>query len=427
MQADTCLWERAREDRRMERIAVTPQAVTGMRQDLDRYLKQFDDCIKTKPSRAHLRTYVNGQTGNLPRKSIEPMGLEAGVPPRTLQEFLSLHRWDHAAMRRRVQELVMRDHADEAAIALIDETGVPKKGEKTAGVERQYCGASGKTDNCVMTVHLGYAAHGFAALLDGDLYLPEETWSADRERCREAGIPDEVVYRAKWEIALDLLRRTVHNGVRFRYLTADETYGRAGPFREGVAGLGVQYVVEIPCNLRGWTRRPALQRGRKGRWRLADGAAAARRVDALWLRGGPSWETFHIKDTEKGSVVWEARATRFFPKAGRLPDQAHWLLVARNVLTAERKYFFSNAPAGTPVEVLLGVAFSRGVIEQLFENAKGEVGFDHFEVRHYLPLLRHLILSSVSLLFLMQETHQWRGEKPVVERGAGARRRRSAA
>lgn len=410
----------------METNEVRAEIVVGLRRSLDEFLKQFDDCLKSRPSRDHLRTYVSGQTSSLPRKSIEPLALHANVAPRTLQEFLSLHRWDHSAMRQRVQHLVMREHAAENAIALIDETSVAKKGAKTVGVQRQYCGATGKIDNCVVSVHLGYATRDFATLVDGDLFLPEG-WSQDRERCREAGLPEAAVHRPKWQIALDLLQRSLQNGMRFKYLTADEGYGWARPFREGVAALGLQYVVEIPGNLRGWTQAPALALNRKGRLRLAQGAMRARRVEALWVRGGPSWEAFHIKDTEKGPVVWAVRATRFLPQAGTLPGAAHWLLAARHVLTDERKYFLSNAPAGTPVEVLLQVAFSRAVIEQLFEQAKDTVGFDHFEVRHYRPLQRHLVLSTVSLLFLMQETRKLRGEKPVVESAASPGGGRSAA
>jgi SRSO17 transposase len=411
----------------MESPTVTADTAVTVRRNLDGFLKQFDDCIGTRPSRAHLRTYVGGQIGGLPRKSIEPMALEADVAPRTLQEFMGLHRWDHDAMRGRVQQLVMRDHADESAIALIDETSVAKKGDKTAGVQRQHCGASGKTDNCVVTVHLGYAAGEFAALLDGDLYMPEESWSNNAARRDEAGIPKDVVYRPKWRIALDLLERSLQNGVRFKYLVADEFYGRAKPFRDGAAAMGLRYVVEIPCNIHGWTKAPRLTAGRKGNLRLAGNEIGARRVDGLWLRGGPSWEAFHIKDTEKGPVVWDVRSTPFFPKTGRLPGAAHWLLVARNVLTGELKYFLSNAPAGTPVEALLNVAFSRAIVEQLFENAKSEIGFDHFEVRHYLPLQRHLVLSAVSLLFLMEQAQKLRGGKPLVERGSSPRDSRSAA
>ena len=130
---------------------------------------------------------------------------------------------------------------------------------------------------------------------------------------------------------------------------------------------------------------------------------------------------------DKGQVVWEARIVRFHPSEDGLPGEECWLIVARNVLTGEMKYFLSNAPEDTPAEVLLHVAFSRWHIERVFEQAKGQVGLDHFEVRHYLPLMRHLILSMVSLLFLVQETQRLRGKKPALDCAPGSRRHRSAA
>ena len=198
------------------------EVLASLRVELDRFASRFDDCIKTCRSRAHLRTYLAGQLSGLPRKSVEPIALQAGVAPRTLQEFLSIHRWDDRAVRDRVQEIVARDHAHPEAIGVIDETGVAKKGDKTPGVQRQHCGATGKTDNCVVTVHLGYVAGKFHALLDGDLFLPEHTWHANRPRCRAAGIPDTVLYRPKWQIALELLQGAVQRGVFMKWLCADE-------------------------------------------------------------------------------------------------------------------------------------------------------------------------------------------------------------
>lgn len=411
------------------------QDLKDVRAKLERFVKRFDHCVKTRPSRRHLRTYLGGQVSDLPRKSVEPIALEAGVPPRTLQEFLGLHRWDHEAMRVRVQEIVMRDHADDNAVAVVDETGFPKKGDQTAGVQRQYCGATGKKDNCVISVHLGYAAGDFHTLIDGDLYLPETSWAQDPDRRQKAGIPDHVVYRPKWRIALELLERSIENGVRFKYLTADEAYGGCGAFRRRVAERGLCYVVEVPCSTSGWTRRPPVQGPddymgigrRRTRETLAREAPAPRRVDRLWKRGGPSWEAFHIKDTDKGPVVWEVRATRFFPWQDDAPGDESWLLIARNVLDGEVKYFLSNAPAETSLETLLAVAFSRWRIERLFEDAKGQIGMDHFEVRRYLPIIRHLILSMVSLLFLATETGRLRKKKSSLEHPPGTVCARGAA
>jgi len=224
--------------------------------------------------------------------------------------------------------------------------------------------------------------------------------------------------------------------VRFEYLVADEQYGKCHTFRHGVASYGVSYVVEVPCSLQGWTKRPptfpagerTCQKGRiPTKERLACWAAPSRRVDRLWKRGGPSWEAFHIKDTDKGPVVWQVRVSRFFPWEEGLPGPQQWLMVARHVVTGEVKYFLCNAPEDTPLEKLLHVAFCRAHIERLFEDAKGQVGLDHFEVRKYQPLMRHLVLSMVSLLFLARETDRPGGKKIIVEPAPYPAGRRRAA
>jgi SRSO17 transposase len=143
-----------------------------------------------------------------------------------------------------------------------------------------------------------------------------------------------------------------------KWLTADEEYGRVGEFRRESANLGLLYVVEVPCDTTGWTGP------------MIDRAEDARRVDALWRRGGPTWEMYHVKDTEKGAVVWEARAVRFHPREGDGAGEEQWLLVCRNVLTGEVKYFLSNAPPGTSAEAMLRVAFTRSEVEHLFHPAR---------------------------------------------------------
>lgn len=399
----------------------------NLRPRLGQFLRRFNGGIKTSPSREHFRRYVRGQLSDLERKSIAPIALQAGVAPRSLQEFMEIHRWQPDEVRARLQGIVMQEHADPNAIGIIDETSYAKKGDKTAGVQRQYCGAMGKKENCVVTVHLGYVTDEFHALVDSDLYLPEETWTANRQRCEQAGIPDDVVYRPKWQIGLDLFSRSWAQGVRFCWLVADEDYGKCHTFRNEVNTYGVFYVVETPCSLQGWTKRPPTfsageRTSSKGRIpkreRLACWAAPARRVDGLWKRGGPSWEAFHIKDTDKGPVVWEARLTRFFPQEEGLPGPQQWLIVARHVLTDEVKYFLSNAREDVSREELLHVAFSRSHIERLFEDAKGQVGLDHFEVRKYQPLMRHLVLSMVSLLFLVRETARMGKKRVIVQRAS---------
>jgi len=168
------------------------QELGQLKRKLDRFLRLFDDCFQRKDTRAHLPIYVSGQLSDLPQKSVEPMAIKAGVAPRTLQEFLSQHKWDEDRMCDRLQQLVTTEEAGPNSIGIFDETSDVKKGDKTPGVQRQWCGSVGKKENCLVTVHLGYARDDFHCLINGELYLPKD-WSNDRERCREAGIPDEMI------------------------------------------------------------------------------------------------------------------------------------------------------------------------------------------------------------------------------------------
>ena len=160
--------------------------INRLEPQLDAYLDEFADCFGRSDTREHLPVYVRGQLSDLPRKSVEPIALAAEVPPRTLQQFLSLLDWDHDRLRQRLHGIVSRDHADRHAVGLIDETGCPKKGTKTPGVRRQYCGATGKIDNCVTTVHLGYAADDFHCLLDGVCTCPRSGPTTGRGAGRPA-------------------------------------------------------------------------------------------------------------------------------------------------------------------------------------------------------------------------------------------------
>ena len=173
------------------------------------------------------------------------------VPPRSLQEFLSLHKWDEEKVARRVRELVVERHADPRAVGVFDETSFAKKGSHTCGVQRQYCGESGKIDNCVVTVHLAYATDDFHCLVDSDVFLPGDAWAADPARREEVGVPETVVHRPKWRIALELLDRCLADGVAFPFMTADEGYGRCGEFRAGLTRRGLSYVVEVPRDTTG--------------------------------------------------------------------------------------------------------------------------------------------------------------------------------
>jgi SRSO17 transposase len=396
---------------------------------LDDYLSRFADCFVRRDTREHLSVYVRGQLSDLREKSVEPIALKAGVPPRTLQEFLASYRWDENGLRQRLHTIIGSEHASPHSIGIIDETSDVKKGVKTPGVQRQYCGAVGKQENCIVTVHLGYAVDDFHTLLDGDLFLPED-WSNDRERCREAGIPDTLFYRPKTEIALELYDRAVSHGIRFEWLTFDEWYGSKPPFLRALDERKQKCVGEVHKDFTAWAQPPRLTtrryrrhgRGRSRRTpRVAAGSSVPMTVAEMMRFHRPlreqKWKRYRIKDGEKGPMVWEIKHIPIYPKdENGLPAHPYHLIVARNVLNpTEIKYFVSNAPPETSVRTMLLVAFSRWRVERCFEDEKGELGLDHYEGRLYQGLKRHLIITAVSHLFLAKVHQDIRGEKPGVD------------
>jgi SRSO17 transposase len=365
-------------------------------------LTRYRDCFGQQRIAAHFDTYCRGLLCDLPRKSVEPIALAAGTAVRTLQEFLTTSAWNHDQARDRLQQRLAEVAAAQPAdplgtIGVIDETSCVKKGDQTPGVQRQYLGCVGKIDNGIVTVHVGLAKGRFQALLDAELYLPQ-SWAADRPRCRDAGIPDEVGYRSKWRIALDQLIRLHGNGVRFDWLVFDEGYGSKVPFLWILGRVGQKFVAEVPVN-----------------FAVRDHAAAvARRADARQpgLRTR-RWRRFRLARKTLADQVWRAKSRRVWVARGW-----HTLVTAVNEATGEVKFFVTNA-RGERLDRVLAVAFRRATIEHSFRVAKQEAGLMHYEGRDYTGLLRHLILASIVLGFVSVHTERLRGEKPGPDVGAG--------
>lgn len=381
---------------------MTEQEIAGLGPAFATYLGRFRRCFLQKRTTAHFDNYCRGLLSDLPRKTVEPIALEAGTAVRTLQEFLTTTRWDHDHMR----DLLQRQLADTLAelptdtlgtVGILDETSCRKWGDETPGVQRQYLGCVGKIDNGIVTVHVAVAKGRFQALLDADLYLPK-AWADDRQRCRHAGIADDVRCRPKWRIALDQLIRLHGNGVAFDWLVFDEGYGAAVPLLRALNLVGQRFVAEVPVNF-------AVANTKDGPTQRAD-----QRLRAAKARKGKRYRLSH---RTVGDSVWRA-ATAVVWVAGR----KHLLLVAINEATAEVKYFLSNATT-TPIARLLSVAFCRWNVEHSFRLAKQEAGLMHYEGRDYTGLMRHLILALVVLGFVATQTERLRGEKSACDSGAG--------
>src|SRR5262245_13039217 len=381
---------------------MTEQEIAGLGPAFANYLGRFRGCFGQKRTAAHFDTYCRGLLSDLPRKSVEPIALEAGTAVRTLQAFLATARWDHGqardALQRHLGAVLARVPADAAGtVGVIDETSCRKWGRHTPGVQRQYLGCAGKVDNGIVTVHVGVARGRFQALLDADLYLPK-SWDADRGRCRDAGIPDDVRHRPKWRIALDQMIRLHANGVSFDWLVFDEGYGAAVPLLRVLNLVGQRFVAEVPVNF-------AVRDAAGGEARRADG-----RLTAADARGGRRYRLARrgVRDS-----VWRARAVTVW-----VADREHTLVVAINEATAEVKYFLTNA-TGEPLTRVLAVAFRRWTVEHAFRLGKQEAGLMHYEGRDYTGLIRHLILALVVLGFVAIHTERLRGGKSAGDGGAG--------
>ncbi len=381
---------------------MTEQEIAGLGPAFATYLGRYRHCFLQKRTAAHFDTYCRGLLSDLPRKSVEPIALEAGTAVRTLQEFLVTARWDHERARE-----ILQQHLAQAVAALpadplgivgvIDETSCQKWGDQTPGVQRQYLGCLGKIDNGIVTVHVGVAQGRFQALLDADLYLPQ-SWDEDRQRCRAAGIPDAVRYRPKWRIALDQLMRLNGNGITFDWLVFDESYGAAVPLLQVLNLVAQRFVAEVPVNF-------AVAAVAGGPTQRAD-----QRLSAADAHNGRRYRLAHQTVADS---VWRAAAATVWV-AGR----QHLLIVAINEATAEVKYFLSNATA-VPLTRLLAVAFRRWTVEQGFRLGKQEAGLMHYEGRDYIGLIRHLVLALVVLGFVATVTERLRGEKSAGDGGAG--------
>jgi SRSO17 transposase len=224
------------------------------------YLDQFLFCCGYTQTFDLLGVYCRGLLSDLPRKNCEPIALYAGVAVRTVQEFLR----DHVGSFEQARDVVQGHVAaalralpgdDLGTLGIVDETGVVKKGNCTPGVQRQHCGEVGKKENCVVTVHLGVARGRYKTLVDADLFLPQ-SWDQDRDRCRKAGIPDKVVHRPKWQLALGQIDRARSQGIVLDWLTFDEEYGQAPDFLSGLDGRHLRYVGEVPKSFRCSVARP---------------------------------------------------------------------------------------------------------------------------------------------------------------------------
>jgi SRSO17 transposase len=313
------------------------------------------------------------------RKNSWPVAEVSGAtPPYSMQPRLRRARWAPAVVREELRRDVVQHLGDAAAVLVIDETGFLKKGRHSAGVARQYSGTAGRMANCQMGVLVGYASRHGHAVLDRELYLPEE-WTNDRARCQQAGIPADRGFATKPALAKEMLQRTLAAGVPAPWVTGASVYGDDRRWRVWLEAQPQAHVLAVSGQAYGWldgrqrqvkTILAALPAEGWTRLRAGEGAKGPRWYDWRWLSLAEPLE----------------------------PGWCRWLLVRRSVSDPqERQAYVVFAPSETAIAEVVPVAGTRWTIEQRFEAAKGEVGLDHDEVRSWTGWYRHITLAMWAL------------------------------
>jgi SRSO17 transposase len=338
--------------------------------------------------RRQARLYLMGLLAPLERKNGWQLAEAAGdAAPDRMQRLLNNARWDARQVRDDLRSYVVEHLGDPGGVLIVDETGFLKKGTRSAGVQRQYSGTAGRVENCQLGVFLAYAAPAGRALIDAELYLPR-SWTDDRARCADAGVPGEVGFATKPELARQMLGRALDAGVPARWVTADEAYGQDHKFRVFCEQRRVGYVVAVPCSQSVGTGTGYGNTGSR-----ADALAAAAPAQA--------WKRLSAGDGAKGPRLYDwAMATLPItrePSAGF----ERWLLIRRNVNDpTDLAYYLCFGPAGTAIGQLVHVAGARWAIEECFASTKNETGLDHYQVRRYDAWHRHITLAMIAAAYL---------------------------
>lgn len=360
-------------------------------ESLSRFIDRYKSLVYRSEQEEHLQIYLQGLVGGLERKSIEPIATAHGLYRRPLQHFVGAGQWSDGAIRVEMREHIVEEIGHPEGVLIVDGSGFPKSGPESVGVARQWCGRLGKLDNCQIGVFLAYSAPGGIALLDGELYLPK-CWANDWKRRAKCYVPSDVEFKTGWELADALLERAAPH-VPHRWITGDDEFGRPCEFRDRLADRGERYLLEVPSNT--LVRRPSDWPGRARKWRTVRKRKQRRPLD--------KWRRIKVRDGEKGPIEVFAFCTRVETKRDGAPARQEVLLVMQTINGGKTWYFL--APAGTKLNSarLVGVAAHRHHVEQALQMAKGEVGFDHYEVRSFVGWHHHITLSMLALWFLAVE------------------------
>ncbi len=361
---------------------TTSEEIKGWRAGLDDLHARIAPRFRPPETRERAKRYLAGLLGRVERKNGWQLPEHLGESsPQGVQRLLNAADWDADAVRDDLRAYVTEMLGGADGVLIIDETGFLKKGTKSVGVQRQYSGTAGRRENCQIGVFLGFASAKGRTFLDRELYLPKE-WAGDAERRREAGVPDDVAFATKPALARQMLERAFAGAVPAAWVVGDEIYGNDAGLRRWLEGEGHPYALAAACNHAVW---------HDGRQERADALIAALPDTA--------WGTLSCDAGSQGERVYDWSCIRLPYECAT--GMAHWLLARRSGSdSTELAYFRVFGPSTAPLEEMVRVAGTRWAIEESFEDAKGVVGLDHYEVRKWNAWYRHITLSLFAHAYL---------------------------
>jgi SRSO17 transposase len=410
---------------------------------LDRELTAYLESMVVgmgRPERRQAMTdYLTALLLDGDRKSMEPMAArlvddksEIQAMRQRLQQCVNVSSWSEEELWLRLALKAERELPDIEAL-VVDDTGFPKKGTHSVGVQRQYSGTLGRKDNCQIATSLHLASERGSVCIGMQLYLPE-SWASDRKRCQAVGVPDDVPFRTKWQISLAQIDDALAWGVKPRVVLADAGYGDVTEYRDGLTERGLDYVVGVQGSLVVWApgtgpipppaSRPVGQHGRAPtRWKTGEEKPLTLAALAT-SRGRAGCQVVRWRQGSRGQQASEFGAVRVRPAhrhtQGFPPGDELWLLYAWPADEKEpTKFWFSTLPAKTAIKQLVRLAKLRWRVERDYQELKQEVGLDHFEGRGWVGFHHHATLCAVAHAFLALRRALSPPERDAVDTARG--------
>src|SRR5215207_2598659 len=404
----------------LRRDAHVPSGLLrGLGTRLDAFLCPFVTALTRPEQRDNAGRYVRGLLSNLGAKSAAAIACLHDRARQGLQKFVGRSPWDHRPLMAELASQVGAELGEPDAVLAFDPSAFAKKGDRSAGVQRQWCGRLGKVENCQVGVYLAYVSRRDHALVDTRLYLPRE-WTRRKKRMLRAGVPSGVTFRTRHELALDVLGE--HGpALPHGWVSGDDELGRCSWFRGALRARGEKYLLAVPANtsVRDLAGDPPAYAGRGRRPKVSFGRADR------WAAGLPvgAWEAVEVRDAERGPLTVQAvRAVVQARADNRASEVAEVLVVVRERQpdgSWKHDYLLSNAPADTPVAEFARVFKAHHRVEEALKRAKGEAGLGDYQVRTWGGWHHHQALSVIAAWFLTQEARRGKKAGPGPDRPAG--------